>query len=97
MLDTIAIAGCYAGPCDAITEASSFDETLLYRPFLARAVAATFSIGLHAHAQEKYKSDFRLSTVPGSAFPWGKSDDRWAELVKKLNPFSLPFLTPDNP
>ncbi len=55
----------------------------MYKSFLALAVAATFSIGLPAHAQEKYKSEYRLSTVLGSAFPWGKGGDRWVELVKE--------------
>lgn len=35
-----------------------------------------------AHAAD-YKSEYRLSTVLGPAFPWGKAGERWAELVKQ--------------
>jgi len=34
------------------------------------------------HAAE-YKSEYRLSTVLGPAFTWGKAGERWAELVKQ--------------
>ena len=30
-----------------------------------------------------YKSEYRLSTVLGPAFTWGKAGERWAELVKQ--------------
>jgi len=30
-----------------------------------------------------YKPEYRLSTVLGPAFPWGKSGERWAELVRQ--------------
>ncbi len=30
-----------------------------------------------------YKPEYRLSTVLGTAFPWGKAGERWAELVKQ--------------
>ena len=30
-----------------------------------------------------YKAEYRLSTVLGPAFPWGKAGERWAELVKQ--------------
>ena len=35
-----------------------------------------------AHAAD-YKAEYRLSTVLGTAFPWGKAAERWAELVKQ--------------
>ena len=35
-----------------------------------------------AHAAD-YKAEYRLSTVLGPAFPWGKAGERWAELVKQ--------------
>ncbi len=31
----------------------------------------------------EYKSEYRLSTVLGPAFTWGKAGERWAELVKQ--------------
>jgi len=30
-----------------------------------------------------YKTEYRLSTVLGTAFPWGKAGERWAELTRK--------------
>jgi len=30
-----------------------------------------------------YRSEYRLSTVLGTAFPWGQAGERWAELVKE--------------
>lgn len=35
-----------------------------------------------AHAAD-YKAEYRLSTVLGTAFSWGKAAERWAELVKQ--------------
>ena len=35
-----------------------------------------------AHAAD-YKPEYRLSTVLGPAFSWGKAGERWAELVKQ--------------
>ncbi len=35
-----------------------------------------------AHAAD-YKAEYRLSTVLGTAFPWGKAAERWADLVKQ--------------
>ncbi len=47
------------------------------------AAAVTLSFASPSMAQEKYKPEYRLSTVLGSAFPWGKGGERWAELVKE--------------
>lgn len=48
---------------------------------VAFALGATLS--LPALAQPKYQPEYRLSTVLGNAFPWGKGGERWAELVKE--------------
>ncbi len=34
-------------------------------------------------AQGKYKAEYRLSTVVGTAFPWGKGAEIWINLVKE--------------
>ena len=44
-------------------------------------VAATF-FAASAFAQS-YKTEYRLSTVVPSAFPWGKGADIWADLVRE--------------
>jgi tripartite ATP-independent transporter DctP family solute receptor len=36
-----------------------------------------------ALSQSKYQTEYRLSTVVGSAFPWGKSGERWGDLVRE--------------
>lgn len=60
------------------------------RTFLtATATAATLlAIGLPAtHAQgkdqPKYKSEYRMSLVLGTAFPWGKGGELWADKVRE--------------
>jgi tripartite ATP-independent transporter DctP family solute receptor len=52
--------------------------------FIIVALAAA-GIGLapgSASAQAKYQGEYRLSTVVGTAFPWGKAGERWGELVR---------------
>jgi len=34
-------------------------------------------------AAQTYRSEYRLSSVLGSSFPWGQSAERWAELVRE--------------
>ncbi len=46
------------------------------------AAAAPFVLTRKASAAE-YKSEYRLSTVVGTAFPWGKGADLWIKLVKE--------------
>lgn len=45
-------------------------------------LAAPAIIGRSAYAST-YKPEYKLSTVVGSAFPWGKGGDIWIELVKE--------------
>lgn len=46
------------------------------------ALAAPFVVTRAANAQS-YKAEYRLSTVVGTAFPWGKGADIWIKLVKE--------------
>ncbi len=54
------------------------------RRILVTALAA--ALGLFgtsgAQAQAAYKAEYKLSTVVGPAFPWGKGGEIWADLVK---------------
>jgi TRAP-type C4-dicarboxylate transport system substrate-binding protein len=43
---------------------------------------AALALALPVMAQN-YKAEYRLSTVLGTAFPWGQAGERWAELVKE--------------
>src|SRR5574341_868457 len=45
---------------------------------IALAVSASPAL-----AQSKYQAEYRLSTVVGTAFPWGKAGERWGELVRQ--------------
>jgi tripartite ATP-independent transporter DctP family solute receptor len=50
------------------------------------AAALTFALGAFATAavaQTQYRPEYRLSTVVGTAFPWGKSGEIWANLVRE--------------
>ncbi|QEA13327.1 DctP family TRAP transporter solute-binding subunit [Comamonas flocculans] len=56
------------------------------RSFLSTAVAAAtlLTLGLPpAQAQSSYKSEYRMSLVVGTAFPWGKGGEIWANKVKE--------------
>ena len=46
------------------------------------ALAAPFVVTRAAHAQS-YKSEYKVSTVVGTAFPWGKGAETWINLVKE--------------
>jgi TRAP-type transport system periplasmic protein len=50
------------------------------REFVALALALA---ALPAFAQTKYQNEYRLSTVVGTAFPWGKAGERWGETVRQ--------------
>ena len=47
------------------------------------ALAAPFIITRAAHAQAKYKPEYRVSTVVGTAFPWGQGAEIWINLVRE--------------
>ena len=58
------------------------------RSFLASGLAAAAALALSsaplmAHAQAKYKSEYRMSLVLGTAFPWGKGGEIWANKVRE--------------
>ncbi len=51
-----------------------------------RHVIAALALALAAApalAQPKYQNEYRLSTVVGTAFPWGKAGERWVEIVRQ--------------
>ncbi|HET9042656.1 MAG TPA: TRAP transporter substrate-binding protein DctP, partial [Burkholderiales bacterium] len=50
---------------------------------IAAAAAACVAWSLPAAAQTKYAPEYRLSTVVGTAFPWGKGGEIWANLVRE--------------
>ncbi|WP_304349444.1 DctP family TRAP transporter solute-binding subunit [Comamonas testosteroni] len=56
------------------------------RTFLASAVATAAAVAFAspmAMAQTKYKSEYRMSLVLGTAFPWGKGGELWADKVRE--------------
>lgn len=53
---------------------------------LATAVALTLAVGpdaAQAQVPANYKAEYKLSTVLGPAFPWGKGGEIWADLVRQ--------------
>jgi tripartite ATP-independent transporter DctP family solute receptor len=50
--------------------------------FVCALLAAAIAIAPAAHSQN-YRSEYKLSTVLPSSYPWGKAGERWAELVKE--------------
>ena len=55
---------------------------MMKRQLLLAAVALAVTAS-PALAQSKYQAEYRLSTVVGTAFPWGKAGDRWGDLVRQ--------------
>lgn len=55
---------------------------MLARKILA-AAAALMLLGSGSALAQTYKTEYRLSTVLGTAFPWGQAGERWAALVKE--------------
>ena len=56
------------------------------RTFLTSAVAAAAALAFTAPAalaQTAYKSEYRMSLVLGTAFPWGKGGELWANTVRE--------------
>jgi TRAP-type transport system periplasmic protein len=52
----------------------------------SRTVVAALALALAvspAFAQPKYQGEYRLSTVVGTAIPWGKAGERWGEIVRQ--------------
>jgi tripartite ATP-independent transporter DctP family solute receptor len=47
------------------------------------AALALSLAALPALAQPGYQKEYRLSTVVGTAFPWGKAGERWGEIVRQ--------------
>ncbi len=54
----------------------------LHAAAIALTIAALLAANNAAHAAD-YKPEYRLSTVLGPAFTWGKAGERWAELIKQ--------------
>lgn len=50
--------------------------------FIALATAIGLAVGGAAQAQS-YKPEYKVSTVVGPAFPWGKGAEIWIDLVKQ--------------
>lgn len=63
-----------------------FKQPIIRRLVAALAVGLGLGLGLgaaHAQAPANYKAEYKLSTVVGTAFPWGKGGEIWANLVKE--------------
>ncbi len=53
------------------------------RSFLKFTLAAAALVCATVSTAQTYKSEYRMSLVLGTAFPWGKGGDIWANLVKE--------------
>ena len=53
------------------------------RTFLKFAVAATALAVAGVASAQNYKPEYKMSLVVGTAFPWGKGGEIWANLVKE--------------
>ncbi|MBU2409068.1 MAG: C4-dicarboxylate ABC transporter, partial [Gammaproteobacteria bacterium] len=57
------------------------------RSLIATLVAASAALSLAvlptAASAQNYKSEYKMSLVVGTAFPWGKGGEIWANLVKE--------------
>jgi tripartite ATP-independent transporter DctP family solute receptor len=55
---------------------------MLRRTILA-AASALLLVNSGAAMAQTYRAEYRLSTVLGTAFPWGQAGERWATLVRE--------------
>ncbi len=58
----------------------------MQRTLVALALTAAAAVAIApapAAAQAKYAPEYRLSTVVGTAFPWGKAGEIWSNLVRE--------------
>lgn len=60
-----------------------FRRTLLAISGIAAVATALCTFSAGALAQSAYKSEYKMSLVVGTAFPWGKGGEIWANLVKE--------------
>lgn len=58
-------------------------RTFLTTAVAAAATLAALSVATPALAQTAYKSEYRMSLVLGTAFPWGKGGELWANKVRE--------------
>ena len=57
---------------------------MMRRNLLLMLSATALAFALPVAAQQgKYQAEYRLSTVVGTAFPWGKGGEIWANLVRE--------------
>lgn len=70
-------------PLAGAPAAFTFEGVILRKSLITVAIGAALAFTAPVHAQQKYQPEYRLSTVLGTAFPWGKGGERWAELVKE--------------
>ena len=62
------------------------EEEMHMKKSLAVVAAAVAAItAAPAGAQTKYAPEYRLSTVVGTAFPWGKGGEIWANRVRECS------------
>jgi len=85
----IAAAGRFDAPGahgSARIRSFEIEETPMDRRSLLKAgsaaLAAPFVVTRAVHAQN-YRAEYRLSTVVGTAFPWGKGAQAWIDLVRE--------------
>jgi TRAP-type transport system periplasmic protein len=54
------------------------------RQWMTVAAAAALAVAgtMPAQAQQKYKDEYKVSTVVGTAFPWGKGAEMWIDMVR---------------
>ncbi len=56
---------------------------MLRRTLLMTLSAVALAAAVPATAQTKYAPEYRLSTVVGTAFPWGKGGEIWGNIVRE--------------
>jgi len=59
----------------------------MHKSFASLALASVFGVvaltAAAPAAAQKYQTEYRLSTVVGTAFPWGKGGELWGKLVRE--------------
>ncbi|CFP69351.1 Uncharacterised protein [Bordetella pertussis] len=54
-----------------------------FRNIVGAALCAAFALGVAPAQAQNYKSEYKLSIVVGTTFPWGQGAVIWSDLVRE--------------
>src|SRR5690606_26925330 len=68
---------------DKSTTSYSEENTMKLRNMIGAALCAAITLAVPAAHAQNYKSEYKLSIVVGTTFPWGQGATIWSDLVRE--------------